>query len=102
VDDQLRPRIVVIDDHPVIAAGLTGLAPQIEVVYRYLKAAVDKLAGLDGGDSEASGKHPGARIDDVALRSGLSGGLVRWEDLQTRRNQPPAHVADRRDGHHSP
>jgi len=59
-----------------------------EIVYRYLKSAVDKLAALDG-ESDGSGRHPGAHIDDVAHRSGLSGGLVRWEDLQ-RRRKPPA------------
>ena len=32
MDDGPRPRVVVIDDHPVIATGLTCLAPQIEVV----------------------------------------------------------------------
>src|SRR5674476_1218443 len=32
VDDGPRPRVVVIDDHPVIASGLMCLAPQIEVV----------------------------------------------------------------------
>ncbi len=30
--DEPRPRVVVIDDHPVVAAGLAELAPQIEVV----------------------------------------------------------------------
>ena len=59
-----------------------------EIVYRYLKSAVDKLAALDG-ESDGSGRHPGAHIDDVADRSGLSGGLVRWEDLQRRRKPPP-------------
>jgi DNA-binding NarL/FixJ family response regulator len=54
-----------------------------EVVYRYLKSAVEKLAELDDG-AETNGQHPGAHIDDVARRSGLASGLVRWEDLQTR------------------
>lgn len=58
-----------------------------EIVYRYLKSAVEKLAEL-GGETEADGKHPGAHIDDVARRSGLSSGLVRWEDLQARRGRP--------------
>jgi DNA-binding NarL/FixJ family response regulator len=56
-----------------------------EIVYRYLKSAVEKIADLDGGEAaEASGKHAGAHIDEIALRSGLPSGLVRWEDLQTR------------------
>jgi two-component system response regulator DevR len=56
-----------------------------EVVYRYLKSAVEKIADLDGNEAaEAKGKHAGAHIDEIAQRSGLSGGLVRWEDLQTR------------------
>ena len=56
-----------------------------EVVYRYLKSAVEKIADLDGGEAtEANGKHAGAHIDEIAQRSGLSSGLVRWEDLQTR------------------
>ena len=56
-----------------------------EVVYRYLKSAVQKIADLDGGEAtEANGKHAGAHIDEVAQRSGLSSGLVRWTDLQTR------------------
>ncbi|MEP6462541.1 MAG: response regulator transcription factor [Frankiaceae bacterium] len=58
-----------------------------EIVHRYLKAAVDKLADLDSREADDIGKHPGAHIDDVAQRSGLSGGLVRWEDLQTRRTR---------------
>ncbi len=59
-----------------------------EIVYRYLKAAVEKLADLDAAESAGSdtgGRHPGAVIDEVAHRSGLSRGLVRWEDLQVRR-----------------
>ena len=32
MDDGSRPRVVVVDDHPVIATGLTCLVPQIEVV----------------------------------------------------------------------
>jgi two-component system response regulator DevR len=60
-----------------------------EVVYRYLQSAVHKIADLDGGEAtEANGKHAGAHIDEIAQRSGLSGGLVRWEDLQTRPDQP--------------
>ena len=56
-----------------------------EVVYRYLQSAVHKIADLDGGEAtEANGKHAGAHIDEIAQRSGLSSGLVRWEDLQTR------------------
>lgn len=59
-----------------------------EIVYRYLKSAVDKLADLDL-DLDAGGRHPGAHIDEIAQRSGLSGGLVRWEDLQTRPRRRP-------------
>jgi DNA-binding NarL/FixJ family response regulator len=56
-----------------------------EIVYRYLKSAVEKIADLDGGEAaETSGKHAGAHIDEMAQRSGLSSGLVRWEDLQAR------------------
>jgi DNA-binding NarL/FixJ family response regulator len=56
-----------------------------EVVYRYLKSAIEKIADLDGGEAtEADGKHAGAHIDEIAQRSGLSSGLVRWEDLQIR------------------
>jgi two-component system response regulator DevR len=56
-----------------------------EVVYRYLQSAVHKIADLDGGEAtEANGKHAGAHIDEIAQRSGLSSGLVRWEDLQPR------------------
>jgi len=60
-----------------------------EVVYRYLQSAVHKIADLDGGEAtEANGKHAGAHIDEIAQRSGLSSGLVRWEDLQTRPDRP--------------
>jgi two-component system response regulator DevR len=60
-----------------------------EVVYRYLQSAVHKIADLDGGEAtEANGKHAGAHIDEIAQRSGLSNGLVRWEDLQTRPDRP--------------
>jgi DNA-binding NarL/FixJ family response regulator len=56
-----------------------------EVVYRYLQSAVHKIADLDCGEAtEANGKHAGAYIDEIAQRSGLSSGLVRWKDLQTR------------------
>jgi two-component system response regulator DesR len=56
-----------------------------EIVYRYLKSAMQKIAGLDWGEAtEANGKHAGANIDEIAQRSGLSSGLVRWEDLQIR------------------
>ena len=58
-----------------------------EIVHRYLKAAVEKLADLDAGQVETGERHPGAHIDDVAQRSGLSGGLVRWEDLQANRSR---------------
>lgn len=58
-----------------------------EIVHRYLKAAVDKLADIESGESEALGRHAGAHIDDVAKRSGLSVGLVRWEDLQPKRTR---------------
>ena len=74
-----------------------GIADKIgvsdpEVVYRYLQSAVHKIAGLDGGEAtEANGKHAGAHIDEVAQRSGLASGLVRWEDLQ-----PPPDRSTRR------
>ncbi len=56
-----------------------------EIVYRYLKAAVEKLADVEAETaSEPSGKHPSALTDSVAHRSGLATGFVRWEDLQTR------------------
>jgi DNA-binding NarL/FixJ family response regulator len=57
-----------------------------EIVYRYLKSAVEKLAAdIDTDLMSAPGeKHPGAPIDRAAQRSGLSSGLVRWKDLQRR------------------
>jgi DNA-binding NarL/FixJ family response regulator len=57
-----------------------------EIVYRYLKSAVDKLAtDVDIDLMPAQGdEHPGAPIDRAAQRSGLSSGLVRWKDLQPR------------------
>jgi DNA-binding NarL/FixJ family response regulator len=61
-----------------------------EIVHRYLKAAVQKLAEFDadiGPDDDD--RHPGAPVDDLARRSGLATGLVRWEDLQPRRPRRP-------------
>jgi len=62
-----------------------------EIVYRYLRAAVDKLAEPDElRDAEAGGRHPGALTDDLARRSGLADDLVRHADLQpppTRRHR---------------
>ncbi len=44
-----------------------------EIVYRYLKAAVEKLADVEAETaSEPSGKHPSALTDSVAHRSGLA------------------------------
>jgi DNA-binding NarL/FixJ family response regulator len=61
-----------------------------EIVHRYLRAAVDKLGDLDDEVAqEHAGRHPGAPIDDLARRSGLSTGLVRWGDLQRRRPKRP-------------
>jgi DNA-binding NarL/FixJ family response regulator len=63
-----------------------------EIVYRYLRAAVEKLAEPDEGQDEGSGRHPGALTDDLARRSGLATDLVRHDDLQPRRSRK------RRDG----
>jgi DNA-binding NarL/FixJ family response regulator len=62
-----------------------------EIVHRYLKAAVDKLADLDDDRAlqDPGDRHPGAPVDDLARRSGLASGLVRWEDLQSRRHRRP-------------
>jgi DNA-binding NarL/FixJ family response regulator len=61
-----------------------------EIVHRYLKAAVQKLADLEAEtDREEDDRHPGAPVDDLARRSGLSTGLVRWQDLQSRRRKRP-------------
>ena len=53
------------------------------VVYRYLKTAVDKLAGPDTLDphGDQTDRRPGAHVEDVARQSGLSDGLVCWQDL---------------------
>jgi DNA-binding NarL/FixJ family response regulator len=54
-----------------------------EIVSRYLRAAVDKLAEpFKDEDPEAAGRHPGALTDDLARRSGLADDLVRHADLQ--------------------
>jgi DNA-binding NarL/FixJ family response regulator len=59
-----------------------------EVVHRYLKSAVEKLADADLAlDADKSGKHPGARIDELARKSGLASGLVRWQDLNPARRR---------------
>jgi DNA-binding NarL/FixJ family response regulator len=59
-----------------------------EIVYRYLKSAVQKLADEHDTDLMPSegDEHPGAPIDRAARRSGLASGLVRWKDLQARRD----------------
>jgi DNA-binding NarL/FixJ family response regulator len=63
-----------------------------EVVHRYLKSAVEKLADADFAlAADEGGKHPGARIDELARRSGLASGLVRWKDLNpARRRRRPS------------
>lgn len=59
-----------------------------EVVHRYLKSAVEKLADADLAlEAEKDGKHPGARIDELARKSGLASGLVRWQDLNPARRR---------------
>ncbi len=59
-----------------------------EVVHRYLKSAVEKLADADLAlEADKDGKHPGARIDELARNSGLASGLVRWQDLNTARRR---------------
>jgi hypothetical protein len=68
-----------------------------KVVDNYLRTAVQKLTDLETFENESGeGKdddlHPGVVIDEVARRSGLASGLVRWIDLHARprRRRPPA------------
>jgi DNA-binding NarL/FixJ family response regulator len=59
-----------------------------EVVHRYLKSAVEKLADADLAlEADKGGKHPGARIDELARNSGLASGLVRWQDVNPARRR---------------
>jgi DNA-binding NarL/FixJ family response regulator len=59
-----------------------------EVVHSYLKSAVEKLAAADLAlEADKGGKHPGARIDELARKSGLASGLVRWKDLNPVRHR---------------
>ena len=54
-----------------------------EIVYRYLRAAVEKLADHhEPHDAATAGRHPGALTDDLARRTGLADDLVRHTDLQ--------------------
>jgi DNA-binding NarL/FixJ family response regulator len=59
-----------------------------ESVYRYLRAAVEKLADpADEDGAGTPGRHPGAIIDDLARRSGLADDLVRHIDLPPPRGK---------------
>ncbi len=72
------------------AQGLTlsAIADRIKVqdeetVHRYLRAAVDKLHDLL--PEPVPGRHPGSAADDLARRTGLASGLVRYKDLEARK-----------------
>jgi transposase len=72
--------------HKAIAEKIGVSDP--EIVYRYLRAAVEKLADPAEVDNPAAGRNPGALTDEVARRSGLATDLVRHDDLTARRRRP--------------